>query len=104
MYVYGLCKGKATVAAVIMWRIYLEFFQRHVTRENTRAPALISIRSVWNSVRRDHIRLAWTEKSPMTHSFAEIAEILGISENNAKVHFHHAVKRLKALVSGGRQE
>jgi RNA polymerase sigma-70 factor, ECF subfamily len=34
-------------------------------------------------------------------AFAEIAEILGISENNAKVHFHHAVKRLKALVSEG---
>ena len=30
--------------------------------------------------------------------FAEIAEVLGISENNAKVHFHHAVKRLKLLV------
>jgi RNA polymerase sigma-70 factor (ECF subfamily) len=37
-------------------------------------------------------------------AFAEIAEILGISENNAKVHFHHAVKRLKALVSGDGQE
>lgn len=33
--------------------------------------------------------------------FAEIAEILGISENNAKVHFHHAVKKLKVLVTGG---
>jgi RNA polymerase sigma-70 factor (ECF subfamily) len=31
--------------------------------------------------------------------FAEIAEILGISENNAKVHFHHAVKRLKLLMA-----
>ncbi|HEX4803604.1 MAG TPA: sigma-70 family RNA polymerase sigma factor, partial [Myxococcaceae bacterium] len=30
--------------------------------------------------------------------FAEIAEVLGISENNAKVHFHHAVKRLKLLI------
>jgi RNA polymerase sigma-70 factor (ECF subfamily) len=34
-------------------------------------------------------------------AFAEIAEILGISENNAKVHFHHAVKKLKVLVAGG---
>jgi len=32
-------------------------------------------------------------------AFAEIAEVLGISENNAKVHFHHAVKRLKALIA-----
>lgn len=31
-------------------------------------------------------------------AFADIAEVLGISENNAKVHFHHAVKRLKLLV------
>jgi RNA polymerase sigma-70 factor (ECF subfamily) len=31
-------------------------------------------------------------------AFAEIAEVLGISENNAKVHFHHAVKRLKLLI------
>jgi RNA polymerase sigma-70 factor (ECF subfamily) len=32
-------------------------------------------------------------------AFAEIAQVLGISENNAKVHFHHAVKRLRALVA-----
>ncbi len=32
-------------------------------------------------------------------AFAEIAQILGISENNAKVHFHHAVKRLKAIMA-----
>ncbi len=32
-------------------------------------------------------------------TFAEIAEVLGISENNAKVHFHHAVKRLKVLMA-----
>lgn len=30
--------------------------------------------------------------------FAEIARTLGISEGNAKSHFHHAVKRLKAEV------
>lgn len=28
--------------------------------------------------------------------FAEVAEVLGIAESNAKVHFHHAVKRLRA--------
>ena len=31
--------------------------------------------------------------------FSEVAQALGISENNAKVHFHHAVKRLKALIA-----
>ena len=31
-------------------------------------------------------------------SFREVAEALGITENNAKVHFHHAVKRLKEEV------
>jgi RNA polymerase sigma-70 factor (ECF subfamily) len=36
--------------------------------------------------------------------FAEIAEILGISENNAKVHFHHAVKRLKLLIAAKARE
>lgn len=30
--------------------------------------------------------------------FAEIGEILGITENNAKVSFHHAFKRLKAAL------
>jgi len=29
-------------------------------------------------------------------AFAEIAQALGITANNAKVHFHHAVQRLKA--------
>jgi RNA polymerase sigma-70 factor, ECF subfamily len=36
--------------------------------------------------------------------FAEIAEVLGISENNAKVHFHHAVKRLRVLVTQSASE
>ena len=33
--------------------------------------------------------------------FAEIAQTLGITENNAKVHFHHAMKRLQAAVTEG---
>jgi len=37
-------------------------------------------------------------------AFAEIAQILGISENNAKVHFHHAVKRLKAIMAERNRE
>ena len=32
--------------------------------------------------------------------FAAIAETLGITEVNAKVNFHHAVRKLKALVQG----
>jgi RNA polymerase sigma-70 factor (ECF subfamily) len=31
--------------------------------------------------------------------FAEVARTLGITENNAKVHFHHAVRRLRARLS-----
>lgn len=31
-------------------------------------------------------------------AFAEVAQTLGITEGNAKVHFHHAVKRLKQAV------
>jgi RNA polymerase sigma-70 factor, ECF subfamily len=31
--------------------------------------------------------------------FAEVAETLGITEGNAKAHFHHAVKRLKEEVA-----
>jgi len=33
--------------------------------------------------------------------FAEVADILGITENNAKVHFHHAVRRLREWLGGG---
>jgi RNA polymerase sigma factor (sigma-70 family) len=36
--------------------------------------------------------------------FRDIAESLGITENNAKVQFHHAVKRLKAEVAGAPEE
>jgi RNA polymerase sigma-70 factor (ECF subfamily) len=32
--------------------------------------------------------------------FAEIAETLGITETNAKVNFHHAVQKLKGMLSG----
>jgi len=31
-------------------------------------------------------------------AFSEIAEVLAITENNAKVHFHHATRRLRDLV------
>ena len=31
--------------------------------------------------------------------FAEVAQTLGITENNAKVHFHHAMKRLQVLLA-----
>ncbi len=37
-------------------------------------------------------------------AFRDIAGTLGITENNAKVQFHHAVKRLKALLAGGAEE
>lgn len=33
-------------------------------------------------------------------SFAEIGEVLGITENNAKVTFHHAVKKLRESLGG----
>ncbi|MDY7225626.1 RNA polymerase sigma factor [Hyalangium sp. s54d21] len=36
--------------------------------------------------------------------FKDIAETLGITENNAKVQFHHAVKRLKAEMTGPLEE
>lgn len=32
-------------------------------------------------------------------SFAEIGEVVGITENNAKVHFHHAARRLRELLA-----
>jgi RNA polymerase sigma-70 factor (ECF subfamily) len=34
-------------------------------------------------------------------SFREVAAALGITENNAKVHFHHAAKRLRAAIAEG---
>ena len=33
-------------------------------------------------------------------AFAEVAEALGITENNAKVTYHHAVQRLRQLLGG----
>ena len=38
---------------------------------------------------------------PLDLPFAEVANILGITENNAKVHFHHAVRRLREWLGGG---
>ena len=34
-------------------------------------------------------------------AFAEVARVLGITENAAKVHFHHATRRLRELVREG---
>ncbi len=36
--------------------------------------------------------------------FDEIAAVLGITANNAKVHFHHATRRLRELVGERREE
>ena len=36
--------------------------------------------------------------------FAGIADVLGITENNAKVHFHHAARRLREKLAGARGE
>jgi len=33
-------------------------------------------------------------------AFAEVARVLDITENNAKVHFHHAVRRLRERLGG----
>jgi RNA polymerase sigma-70 factor, ECF subfamily len=33
--------------------------------------------------------------------FREVAELAGCTENSAKVNFHHAVKRLRAIMGGG---
>jgi RNA polymerase sigma-70 factor (ECF subfamily) len=32
-------------------------------------------------------------------SFAEVGEVLGITESNARVHFHHAARRLRAVLA-----
>lgn len=40
-------------------------------------------------------RLVMTMRLTNNHSYKEIADILGISENSAKVSYHHAVERLK---------
>ena len=40
-------------------------------------------------------RLVMTMRLTNNHSYKEIAAILGISENSAKVSYHHAVERLK---------
>lgn len=37
-------------------------------------------------------------------SFAEVARTLGIAEGNARVHFHHAARRLAELVRGAGEE
>jgi RNA polymerase sigma-70 factor (ECF subfamily) len=34
-------------------------------------------------------------------SFADIGQVLGITENNAKVHFHHASRRLREVLREG---
>ena len=37
-------------------------------------------------------------------SFQEIGSVLGITENNAKVHFHQATKRLRSLISASSED
>ncbi len=58
-----------------------------------------------DAVRRAVLRLPRRQREVLTLridaelSFAEIARVLSITENNAKVHFHHATRRLAALVA-----
>lgn len=67
--------------------------------------------SIDEARRRDRVRRALAELGERQRevvmlridaqlSFAEVAEALEITENNAKVTYHHAVRRLRELVGG----
>lgn len=68
----------------------------HAALETAEAQALTR-RAVLELPRRQ--REVFTLRIDVGLPFAEIAETLGISEGNAKSHFHHAVKRLRDEVA-----
>ncbi len=70
--------------------------QPHEAYERAEAEALTR-RAVLALPRRQ--REVFTLRIDAGLPFAEVAEALGISEGNAKSHFHHAVKRLKDEVA-----
>jgi RNA polymerase sigma-70 factor (ECF subfamily) len=72
-----------------------------------RADDLVARRDRERQVRDAVLRLPRRQREVLTLridaglGFAEVARALGITEGNARVHFHHAVRRLAAIVRGG---
>lgn len=84
-------------------------------RSNTRAPDSSLERAQLEALTKKAVlvlpkrqREVFTLRIDGAMPFAEVASTLGISEGNAKAHFHHAVKRLRdevaQLMSGGRYD
>ena|ERR1700687_714550 len=76
--------------------------------ENPEAPSALEslIRAESASLARESVlelprrqREVWTLRIDAELSFAEVAAILGINENSAKVHFHYALKRLRLTLA-----
>ncbi len=80
--------------------------------EDGAAPAdeLLSRRDRERSVREAVLLLPRRQREVLTLridaglSFAEVGRTLGIAEGNARVHFHHAARRLAGLVRAGEDE
>lgn len=121
---YGALGGFRAEASFRTWlyRIAINLCLNHLRdrrREEVRseladavpAPQVGGERALLERERGDHLRDAIAELPPKQRlvlelriydelPFREVAELAGCSENAAKVNFHHAVKRLRALLSG----
>lgn len=87
------------------WRLApVDAIDRSVSMPPT-APDAIERADRERLVRAEVLRLPRRQREVLTLridaelSFAEIGATLGITENNAKVHFHYAAKRLRATLA-----
>ena len=102
--------GKNHVRNASRWRFEGETALEHAPSGNVGAVEALEQAEQRHQARAAVLRLPKRQREVLTLrvdgnlSFAEVAHALAITENNAKVHFHHAVKRLKAMMAEGQEE
>jgi RNA polymerase sigma-70 factor (ECF subfamily) len=102
--------GKNHVRDRRRWRMEPESTLVEVPAGGVGAPEALELAQKRRQVREAVLGLPKRQREVLTLRvdgdlpFAEVAATLGISENNAKVHFHHAVKRLRVLIGALEQE
>jgi len=98
--------GKNHARDVGRWRLEDAEVLTEVATSGPDAPALLERAEQRRRLRTAVAGLSARQRAVVTLRvdgglpFKEVAEALRMTENNAKVHFHHAVRRLKAVLAG----
>jgi len=97
--------GKSHARQTLRWRLLPVLALEKVEAQGPLAPETLAHRERERLARKAVLALPRRQREVLTLrvdgglTFAEIAQTLGMTVNNAKVHFHHAIQRLKEALA-----